>query len=88
MFACIILHNVIFENELEGSYDVDDYEIVESCIAASTITLEASMSFAGILQCETIFHVLVFRNSLRQVNLLCVFWALDGVHGGHKIYTS
>jgi hypothetical protein len=81
MFACIILQNAIFENEIEGSYDVDDYEIVESSIAASTITLEASMSFAGI-------HVLVFRNSLRQVNLLCVFLAPDGVHGGRKIYTS
>jgi hypothetical protein len=30
----------------------------------------------------------VFRTSLRQVNLLCVFWALDGVRGGSKIYTG
>jgi hypothetical protein len=32
-------------------------------------------------------HVSVFRTSLRQVNLLYVFRALEGVGGGHKIYT-
>jgi hypothetical protein len=30
----------------------------------------------------------VFRTSLRQVNLLYVFRAPDGVRGGRKIYTS
>jgi hypothetical protein len=37
---------------------------------------------------NTIEAVSVFRTSFRQVNLLCAFWALDGVHGGHKIYSS
>jgi hypothetical protein len=30
----------------------------------------------------------VFRTSLQQVNLLCAFWASDGVLGGYKIYTG
>jgi hypothetical protein len=30
----------------------------------------------------------VFRTSLRQVNLLCAFQALEGVPGGCKIYTD
>jgi hypothetical protein len=32
--------------------------------------------------------LLVFRTSLRQVNLLCVFRFSDGVHDGRKIYTG
>jgi hypothetical protein len=31
-------------------------------------------------------QILVFRTSLRQVNLLCVFWAPEGMRRGHKIY--
>jgi hypothetical protein len=30
----------------------------------------------------------VFRTSLRQINLLYVFRAPDGVRGGRKIYTG
>jgi hypothetical protein len=30
----------------------------------------------------------LFRTSLRQVNLMCAFWALEGVCRGHKIYTG
>ena len=30
----------------------------------------------------------VFRTSLQQVNLLCVFQAPNGVHGGRKINTG
>jgi hypothetical protein len=49
MCACAILHNIIIKDEFRGKYDVDNYEIVESSIAATTITLEAPTSFAVIL---------------------------------------
>lgn len=39
----------IIEDEHGGSYDVDDYEIVESFVAAPIVTLEASTSFVAIL---------------------------------------
>jgi hypothetical protein len=39
MCACIILHNMIIENEHEGTYDVNDYEILKSFVTTSTITL-------------------------------------------------
>jgi hypothetical protein len=32
--------------------------------------------------------LLVFQSSFRQVNLLCVFWVLQGVCGRRKIYTG
>jgi hypothetical protein len=38
--ACIIMHNMIIENECGGSYDVDNYEIVESSVTAPTMTLK------------------------------------------------
>lgn len=49
MCACAILHNIIIKDELRGKYDVDNYKIVESSIAAVTITPEEPMSFAVIL---------------------------------------
>jgi hypothetical protein len=33
-------------------------------------------------------HCVMFRTSLRQVNLLYTFWALEGVRGGRKVYTG
>lgn len=41
---------MIIENEHGEAYDMDDYEIVDSFIIASTITLETSTSFAVVLQ--------------------------------------
>jgi hypothetical protein len=38
MHAYNILHNMIIEDECGGSYDVDNYEMVESSIAALIIT--------------------------------------------------
>jgi hypothetical protein len=35
---------------------------------------------------ETCNFLSVFRTSLRQINLLCVFRAPEDVHGRHKIY--
>jgi hypothetical protein len=43
-------HNKIIEDEHGGAYNVHDYEIVESFVATTTITLEAPMSFAATLQ--------------------------------------
>lgn len=37
--ACIILHNITIDDEYWGAYDVDDYEIVWSFVAALSITL-------------------------------------------------
>lgn len=56
MRACIILHNIIVENESGGSYDLDDYKIVEFSVVAPTITLEALISFTDILQPEVTIH--------------------------------
>jgi hypothetical protein len=50
MCACMILYNTIIEDECEGAYNVNNYKIVESSIAASTITLETLTSFATIIQ--------------------------------------
>jgi hypothetical protein len=37
---------MIIKDECGGSYDMDDYETVESSIAAPTTTLESSTIFA------------------------------------------
>jgi hypothetical protein len=54
--ACIIMHNMIIKDEHGGSYDMDDYKIIESSFAASTITLKALSGFSTILQCEAALH--------------------------------
>jgi hypothetical protein len=40
---------MIIVHECGGVYDIDNYEIVNSSIAVSTITLEALMTFADTL---------------------------------------
>jgi hypothetical protein len=51
MRACIILHNMIINDERDGGYD-ENYYIVTSVIAPSII-YEASASLTTILQRET-----------------------------------
>jgi hypothetical protein len=47
---------MIIRDEREGSYNIDDYEIVEFSVAAPTITLETHIIFASVLQCEDTIH--------------------------------
>lgn len=54
--ACIIQHTIIIDDEHGGSYDVDEYEIVETSITIPTITFEAPMSFAVIFHREATIH--------------------------------
>jgi hypothetical protein len=58
---------MIIENEHGEAYDMDDYEIVDSFIIASTITLETSTSFAVVLQdgttiCASLMHYQLQNN--------------------------
>jgi hypothetical protein len=58
---------MIIENEHGEAYDMDDYEIVDSFIIASTITLETSTSFAVVLQdgttiCASAMHYQLQNN--------------------------
>lgn len=46
--ACIILQNMIIENERVGSNDMDEYEIVEPFVASQIVTLKALMGFVAI----------------------------------------
>jgi hypothetical protein len=50
MCACIILHNMIIDNEKDGGYD-DNYHIVTS-VVAPPVTYEAPTSLTTILQRE------------------------------------
>lgn len=67
-------------------------QMVISRVQTALISLLAIWSLknlVGNVQAPYLAHQLsLFQTSLRQVNLLCVFWALDGVCGGHKIYTG
>lgn len=63
MRACIVLHNMIIEDEHKWSYDIDGYEIVESFDATLTITLEAS-NFAVILQPKIAIHYSLVHDQL------------------------
>jgi hypothetical protein len=54
--ACIILHNMIIEDEYGGAYDMDDYKIDESFVISSIITREAPMIFAAILIHTSMVH--------------------------------
>lgn len=57
MRACIILCNMNIKDECGESYDVDDYEVVESPIAAPTMTSEVPTDFVAILQHVTVIHL-------------------------------
>jgi hypothetical protein len=41
MRTYIIVYNVVIEDEYGGSYDVDNYETVESSLTTQTVTPEA-----------------------------------------------
>jgi hypothetical protein len=51
MRACIILHNMIINDERDDNYD-ENYHIVTSAVAAP-VTYEAPTSLTTILQRET-----------------------------------
>jgi hypothetical protein len=38
MRECIILHNIVIEDECAGSYDIGDYETIEFSVAAPVVT--------------------------------------------------
>lgn len=57
------------DDEHGGSYDVDEYEIVETSITIPTITLEAPMSFAVIFHREATILTSPIHNQL-QNNLM------------------
>jgi hypothetical protein len=66
---------MIIEDEHGGSYDVDDYETVESSIAAPTVICEAPRGFAAILQREVALHTNLVHDWL-QNNLIDHIWDL------------
>lgn len=68
MRACIILCNMNIKNECGESYDVNDYEVVESPIAAPTMTSKVPIDFAAILQHVTVIHVSSVHDHLKKIN--------------------
>jgi hypothetical protein len=57
---------MIIYDGCEGSYDVDDYKVVESSFTVLTITIEALIGFVAILQCEFIIHVSLMHHRLQN----------------------
>lgn len=57
MHAYLILYNMIIKDECRGAFDMGNYVIIESYIAALTITLEAPTTFTVILQHEIAIHI-------------------------------
>lgn len=51
MHVYVILYNMAIEDEHEGAYNMDDYEIVESFVVAPTITSSIGV-LCSILYCE------------------------------------
>jgi hypothetical protein len=71
MRACIILHNMIINDERDDNYD-ENYHIVTSVVAAP-VTYEAPTSLTTILQREThLTSGLMFWNL--QTNLIEHMW--------------
>jgi hypothetical protein len=61
MRACIILHNMIIDDEREGDYD-DNYHTATSVVAPA-VNYEASASLTSILQMEAhLTSGLIFLN--------------------------
>jgi hypothetical protein len=71
MRACIILHNMIIDDERDDNYD-ENYHIVTSAVAAP-VTYETPTSLTTILQREThLTSGLMFWNL--QTNLIEHMW--------------
>jgi hypothetical protein len=69
MHACIILHNMIIEDECGWSYNVDGYKIVETFTEASTSSPEALKGFAAILQHEAAMHANLVHDQLQNSSM-------------------
>jgi hypothetical protein len=57
---------MVIDDQRGVSYDVDDFRIVESLIAAPTITPEAPTGFPTIFQCETVIHTRSMHDQLQN----------------------
>jgi hypothetical protein len=64
-------------------------DVMEPYLKERCDWIQSLKSFVGNVQVPYLESQLsVFRTSLRQVNLLCVFLVPDGVRGGRKMCTS
>jgi hypothetical protein len=57
---------MVIDDERGISYDMDDFGIVESSIAATTVTPEAPMGFPTIFECETAIHIRSAHDQLQN----------------------
>jgi hypothetical protein len=57
---------MIIENKHGGPYNVNDYEVVETSIAAASITLEAPINFT--VQREVVIHATPVNDYLQNYN--------------------
>jgi hypothetical protein len=64
--VCIILYNMIIEDERGESHNMDDYETVESSIVVSTVTPKAPVDFATILQHEAALQAIPMHDELQN----------------------
>jgi hypothetical protein len=55
---------MIIEDEYEGSYDVDNYEKVESSLTTQTVTPEAPTGFVVMLQREAALYTRTMQDQL------------------------
>jgi hypothetical protein len=58
------MYNMIIEDEYEGSYDVDNYEKVESSLTTQTVTPEAPTGFVVMLQREAALYTRTMQDQL------------------------